>query len=103
MPKERQSTTDVVETVPEQINHPSRNLAARSHGYGVAAGYEKPLNRNRQKAGQKREVYGPLPPDGYYGTGIGARPFKRGQAGFSNELEWYHAQYGRNTSGYDES
>jgi len=99
MSKDR-STTEQEQTVPKQSNHPSRNLGARSRGFGVAAGYEKPLNRNRLEGASRREVYGPLPPAGYYGTGIEARPFKRGQAGFSNEIDWYRAQYGENTSGY---
>ena len=79
--------------------HPSRSLKARSRGFGVAAGYEKPRQRNKRLAREGiAETYGPLPHAGYYGSGIGTRPFQRGQAGFSNELSWYGSQYGEKTS-----
>ena len=94
-------------------NHPSRDLSARSTGFGIAAGYERPYRRARSRAGKQgpgapkaesdsgrdlQEVYGPMPPAGYYGTGTAARPFERGQAGFADELPWYKLQYGEKTS-----
>jgi len=84
--------------------HPSRSLPSRAHGYGVAAGYEKPYRPKTAKpVGAKPDEYGPIPHSGYYGTGDSARPFKRGQAGYSEELLWYPAQYGENTSGFEPS
>ncbi|MEK6301103.1 MAG: hypothetical protein AABO41_10310 [Acidobacteriota bacterium] len=84
--------------------HPSRNLHSRAQGYGVAAGYEKPyLPRTAKPAVAKPDEYGPLPHSGYYGAGDSARPFKRGQAGYSEELLWYPAQYGEKTSGFEPS
>ena len=81
--------------------HPSRSLSSRARGYGVAAGYEKPYQPKQPKpAAANADEYGPLPHSGYYGAGDSDRPFKRGQAGFSDELLWYPAQYGEETSGY---
>jgi hypothetical protein len=89
------------------LNHPSRNLSARAGGFGIAAGYEQPYRKPIRKVTDpastsatipvNREVYGPLPPAGYYGTGTASRPFPRGQAGFDDELAWYQAQYGEYT------
>ena len=84
-----------------QSAHPSRNLLARAKGFGIGGGYERPYRKEKAKPADAGEMYGPLPPGGYYGTGIGARPFERGQAGFSEEIAWYRAQYGEATSGYD--
>jgi hypothetical protein len=82
--------------------HPSRLLEARKRGYGIGGGYERPYRKERAHTGDNAtELYGPLPHAGYYGDGTIARPFKRGQAGFSNELEWYKSQYGERTSGYE--
>ncbi|MBI3654409.1 MAG: hypothetical protein HY231_25555 [Acidobacteria bacterium] len=75
--------------------HPSKDLDIRSQGFGVASGYEKTYN---QKTNAIVEVYGPIPHSGYYGTGIGQRPFKIGQAGFSEETSWYKNQYGELTA-----
>ena len=82
--------------------HPSRNLNARSDGFGIGGGYERPYREEKRKtADEGKELYGPLPHSGYYGTGVGRRPFNRGQASFSDELCWYQVQYGKKTSGYD--
>lgn len=87
----------------DRINHPSRNLDVRSHGFGVAAGYERPFKKEEARTIQREDtLYGPIPHAGYFGAGIGLRPFKNGQASFSNELDWYKKQYGENTSGYKE-
>ncbi len=82
--------------------HPSRSLQARSRGFGIGGGYERPYKKaKRIAADSDKELYGPLPHAGYYGAGIGARPFKRGQAGFGDELSWYCSQYGEKTSGFE--
>jgi len=79
--------------------HPSVNLESRARGYGIGGGYERPYRKEPPKpADSPSELYGPLPPSGYYGTGLAARPFKLGQAGFNRELSWYHSQYGEITS-----
>jgi len=83
--------------------HPSRNLGSRAKGYGVAAGYEKPLAQRKAGRESAHDIYGPLPHAGYYGSGLDSRGFERGQAGFSDELPWYHAQYGRTSSHYVEA
>jgi len=88
---------------PEELRHPSRNLKLRSKGYGIAAGYEKKRGSNQSPPDWRRAIYGPLPHSGYYGTGLGSRPFKSGQAGFSEELDWYHSQYGELTSGFKDA
>ena len=81
--------------------HPSRRLEMRTGGYGIAAGYEKPYRRPKgDEKKDKDESYGPIPHSGYYGAGEALRPFKFGQAGFDNELEWYRNQYGKETSGF---
>jgi hypothetical protein len=82
--------------------HPSRNLSARANGFGIGAGYERPYRKEKPKpADASGEMYGPMPPGGYYGTGTGARPFERGEAGFDDEMAWYGPQYGESTSGYE--
>lgn len=82
--------------------HPSRNLTARAKGFGIGGGYERPYRKEKAKASDAGgEMYGPLPPAGYYGTGTEGRPFERGQAGFNDELGWYRLQYGENTAGYE--
>lgn len=82
--------------------HPSRNLSARAKGFGIGGGYERPYRKEkRQPADASSEMYGPLPPAGYYGTGTAARPFERGEAGFADEMAWYRSQYGELTSGYE--
>ncbi|HVG20091.1 MAG TPA: hypothetical protein VNI02_13655 [Blastocatellia bacterium] len=88
----------------EAKGHPSRNLQSRSRGFGIGGGYERPYRKERPKTSDNDEgLYGPLPPAGYYGAGTSERPFKRGQAGFADELPWYRAQYGEKTSGYDKT
>jgi hypothetical protein len=87
----------------DRINHPSRNLDVRSGGFGVAAGYERPFKKEEARTiDREDDLYGPIPHSGYFGAGIGQRPFKSGQAGFSVELDWYKKQYGEKTSGYEE-
>ncbi len=82
--------------------HPSKILEARKRGYGIGGGYERPYRKEKAQTGDnKAELYGPLPHAGYYGAGTAARPFKRGQAGFSDEIEWYKSQYGERTSEYE--
>ena len=86
----------------DQTRHPSRNLSARAKGYGIGGGYERPYRKEKSKsADPNREMYGPLPPGGYYGAGSGSRPFVHGEAGFVDELAWYGSQYGESTSGYE--
>ncbi len=79
--------------------HPSRCLKPRSKGYGIGGGYEKPYRERPRPGDDRSESYGPVPHSGYYGAGAGTERFERGQAGFKNELSWYSAQYGENTSG----
>jgi hypothetical protein len=84
--------------------HPSKNLESRSRGFGIGGGYERPYRKENPKTSENDEgLYGPLPHSGYYGSGMGSRPFKKGEAGFSDELSWYGSQYGERTSGYDNS
>lgn len=83
--------------------HPSRSLTSRAQGYGIAAGYERPYRKKTAEplARRQKDEYGPIPDSGYYGSGDSARPFKRGQAGYNEELLWYPSQYGEVTSGYE--
>ena len=80
--------------------HPSRSLESRSVGYGIGGGYERPYRKEKAKPADSNRMYGPLPHEGYYGAGSSARPFERGEAGFTEELPWYRTQYGEQTSGY---
>ena len=78
-----------------QRNHPSNDLNIRSKGYGIAAGYERKYEgTDNREMEEGNELYGPIPHSGYYGAGVGARPFKKGQASFSEEMSWYSRQYG---------
>jgi len=95
-------TANSKETIKGNLNHPSRSLDARSHGFGVAAGWERAYNREEKPLEVTKDVYGPIPHGGYYGAGIGLRPFKKKEASFSEELSWYKAQYGEKTSHYEE-
>jgi hypothetical protein len=81
--------------------HPSRSLPSRSGGFGIGGGYEKPYRKEKSKPADSKGMYGPIPHSGYYGAGAGARPFKKDQASFSEELDWYRLQYGESTSGYE--
>lgn len=82
--------------------HPSRSFASRAEGYGIAAGYEKPYRRRSgELPARQKDEYGSIPDSGYYGSGESTRPFKRGEAGYSEELRWYPPQYGEATSGYE--
>lgn len=92
---------DMARDAREKTSHPARNLKVRHKGFGVAAGYEKPYRKDAsKKTDRQNESYGHLPHAGYYGAGIGLRPFKTGQAGFREEIDWYGSQYGEMTSGY---
>jgi hypothetical protein len=77
--------------------HPSLDLVVRGKGYGIAAGYEKSYKKTVDKDEETGEKYGPIPHSGYYGSGLGLRPFKAGQASFDNEKSWYSKQYGVET------
>lgn len=79
--------------------HPSRSLEPRARGYGIGGGIEAPYRKRLKPLDEESESYGPLPHSGYYGAGSGAERFKRGNAGFSQELAWYGPQYGERTSG----
>ena len=92
-----------VRTAKSDINHPSRRLDSRSKGFGIGGGYEKPYSRSPQDKKKDRQTYGPIPHAGYYGAGTAERPFKIGQAGFKEEIDWYRNQYGRKTSGHEDS
>jgi hypothetical protein len=88
--------------VRENTNHPSRSLPARRRGYGIGGGYEKPRTRGAQKNEQAPPGrYGAIAHGGYYGSGGGSRPFKLGQATFEDEIEWYKAQFGEDSSGFE--
>src|ERR1044071_5217758 len=81
-------------------SHPSRSLKSRSVGYGIGGGYERPYRKEKAKPADGNNMYGPVPHAGYYGAGSDARPFERGEAGFTDELSCYRTQYGEQTSGY---
>ena len=87
-------------SVDSSKRHPSKSLPARNRGFGIGGGYERPYRKEKSKPADSDRVYGPLPHSGYYGAGSAERPFKAGQAGFSEEISWYRSQYGENTSGY---
>lgn len=97
----RKAGTGVLKEDSSNKQHPSRNLASRARGYGIAAGFEKPYRSKKESPASRLDEYGPIPHSGYYGAGDAAFPFKRGQAGYSEELLWYPSQYGEKTTGYD--
>lgn len=78
--------------------HPSRSLEPRARGYGIGGGYERPYRKRPATADEHAEAYGPLPHSGYYGSGVGSERFRRGQAGYNQELSWYGPQFGEKTS-----
>ena len=88
---------------PERLRHHLNRL--RLGLSDAEARFRLPLRREDRGLlrpfGASQRMYGPLPHAGYYGAGAGPRPFKKGQAGFSNELSWYRLQYGEKTSGYE--
>jgi hypothetical protein len=85
-------------------SHPSRSLGSRSKGYGIGGGIERPYRKDKSTKGDgRRGLYGPLPHSGYYGAGSASRPFKAGQATYSDELELFRNQYGERTSGFEEA
>jgi hypothetical protein len=86
----------------EAQGHPSRVLDLRRSGYGIGGGYERPYKQKEKiKTDNSEGLYGPIPLSGYYGGGSSEIRFKIGQAGFQNELPWYHQQFGEETSGYE--
>jgi hypothetical protein len=86
----------------EAQGHPSRVLNLRRSGYGIGGGYERPYKQKEKiKTDNSEGLYGPIPLSGYYGGGSSEIRFKMGQAGFRNELPWYGAQFGEETSGYE--
>ncbi len=99
-PELKSATVGVSRDNSSDSPHPSRNLSSRAQGYGVAAGYERPYRgRTAESNARQNDEYGPIPDSGYYGSGDSERPFKRGQAGYNEELLWYPPQYGEVTSG----
>lgn len=94
-----QPAAEETEFRPSTVAHPSRSLGPRAKGYGIGGGYEKPYRNRPLPQDHQSESYGPVPHSGYYGSGAGTERFERGQAGFNNELSWYDAQYGEQTSG----
>jgi hypothetical protein len=77
------------------MDHPSKDLKARQNGFGVAAGIEKLYMKDRLYDEYcVGELYGSIPHSGYYGVGLGVRPFSREQAGYLEEISWYASQYG---------
>lgn len=86
----------------DKLTHPSVNLEERGKGFGVASGFERKYDKDASKIiDREGEPYGPIPHGGYFGAGIGSRPFKRGQASFNEEICWFGLQYGANTSGFE--
>jgi hypothetical protein len=84
------------------MDHPFKNLKIRQNGFGVAAGHEKPyikgsINPEINLEIHEMELYSSLPHSGYYGIGLGSRPFRREQASYSEEVSWYRTQYGEST------
>lgn len=74
--------------------HPSKNLENRSKGFGIGGGHERPIQKGIGVVVGAGNVYGTVPPCGYYGGSEGLMPFKFGQAGFGYELGLYREQYG---------
>lgn len=100
--QQKRATVAAPKEESSSASHPSRSLTSRAQGYGIAAGYERPYRRGTAEPhARQKDEYGPIPDSGYYGSGDSARPFKRGQAGYSEELLWYPPQYGEQTSGYE--
>jgi len=79
--------------------HPSQNLEDRARGFGIGGGYERPLRRIAGVGTTVSNVYGTVPPSGYYGGGVGQLPFEFGKANFGHELGLYPDQYGREAIG----
>ena len=88
--------------VRETQRHPSKNLAPRRRGYGIGGGYEKPRKaRDPVRADSSAEHnYGAISHGGYFGSGDASRRFAVGQATFEDELAWYKAQFGEETTSY---
>lgn len=88
--------------VQEEKKHPSNNLAARKGGYGIGGGYERPYKKKEKaKTDNRQASYSVICHGGYSGAGSSSRRFAVGQATFEDEIEWYTAQYGEETSGYE--
>lgn len=78
------------------MSHPSKDLSIRQNGFGIAAGLEKPYKKEPLSENKPAiEIYGSVPYSGYYGMGLGARPFKKGEASYNDEVAWYKKQYGK--------
>jgi hypothetical protein len=75
--------------------HPSKSLGSRSKGFGIGGGYERPLRKSSGVVAASGDVYGTVPPSGYYGGSGGHMPFGFGEAGFEDEIRLYFAQYGQ--------
>ncbi len=74
--------------------HPSKSLGTRFKGFGIGGGYERPLRKGTGVVVRAGNVYGTVPPGGYYGGTEGGMPFEFGEAGFGCELGMYCKQYG---------
>ena len=96
---DEKQTEEHLKKKPDPDNpHPSRSLEPRARGYGIGGGYERPYRKRPATADEPVDVYGPLPHSGYYGSGVASERFRRGQAGYNQELSWYGPQYGETTS-----
>lgn len=98
MSDEEQTEELLKKRVDRDNPHPSRSLERRARGYGIGGGYERPYRKRPATEDEPAEAYGPLPHSGYYGSGAGSERFRRGQAGYNQELSWYGPQYGEKTS-----
>jgi hypothetical protein len=73
--------------------HPSKSLGIRGKGFGIASGFEKLYVKSNDEEVKNNDIFSAIPHSGYFGSGIGLRPFKRLEATFGNELDWYEKQY----------
>ena len=83
------------------MEHPSRNIEVRRNGFGIAAGFEISYDNYSDYnllIESRSDQYVSIPHCGYYGVGLGSRPFKIGEAGFSEELAWYKEQHSGTTA-----
>lgn len=101
MPKEIDSK-DALAAGPKSAtkpNHPSRSLEARSTGFGIGGGYERPYRKKeKSRADSAKGLYGAIAQTGLYGGDKKAQRFQEGEAGFKEELEWYPKQFGEKTA-----
>ena len=94
--EERLDQSAAGDTVRRETGHPSMSLEARRNGFGIGGGYERAIRRKPEA--RTVGLYGPLPHAGYYGSGFPVTRFSMGQAGFSEEAEWFENQFGRETA-----